>query len=422
MEMWENAYGEYKMVVDRSELPLVLISHKEKRVKLLASREGEKFKLFDYVLIVQNGIPVLRKFKDKMMEVFDIIGGPSEVTITFDEIEYKFHWDAPVSMITVTNNGIFVNRNVTKLPKEVIEFIVRGADVPQERIDDPFMDYPSKIHYTPFFDWRKTTIKATNSYKEAGEFVPMKSIYDTFEWEVKTLIEAKLSLPKVQIKTKKGTKSMQLKPFTFYWLDVEKLFIEAPQKFYDGEALVKNFPVRINNRVINYVAPGHWYMLKDGKRIVSFMGRIYRETECPDIFIDCRGAFESRNEKLITLAELPGGQRVPLVRIFNGRARLYMIATGEGVFVLDVPIERLSEPRKISALEDNVTIVGTFIVYPIQVAYTMSSVTINGSDVSIEYDGKVFDVPKIENWKTAFDEVFGVKKEDYDVIMNYGFL
>lgn len=235
----------------------------------------------------------------------------------------------------------------------------------------------------------------------------------------------------VEIKNPKGKASIPYIP----------VFIRR-YKIIDIHYTVKHYQNKMNDPVKPFIIPGthtrtkygfyyyerpdYWHgQLEDG----AYVAREGREWVI--MRKDKRGfadaVFHTNRGDYYVYPVLPAGQKVLFMRYSKDVSRVYGIVTPEGVFVLDVPTKRLYKNEPISALEKDVTIVGTFIIFPVPVKMSKSAIHL---DTYLEtFTITIDDYTLVENFevktltpstgKKIFDEA-KIPKDSYDIIMHYG--
>ena len=153
-----------------------------------------------------------------------------------------------------------------------------------------------------------------------------------------------------------------------------------------------------------------------------------------DDWFSCAGGnyneYESNFGKITINERLPTGQTALYVVRKNDTARLYGVITPEGMFVIDVPLERLEKPEPISVFENGVKLVGTFFVFPIRIMFSEASTTVKfygrWYTHAIEIDGVAVTQKKSGSYviSTSTGEKIakqlGVTMKNADVVMNIG--
>jgi len=194
-------------------------------------------------------------------------------------------------------------------------------------------------------------------------------------------------------------------------------------RFVEFDRILPGFTAKTGNGIFSYTGPENWS---------AFVRGLYFERRGNEWFLrapDHRGFAEhvwiARDGEYYVEPKLITGQQPLYVRFFDGKARLYGVVTPEGMFVIDVPEERVYKEGPISIFEEGVDVVGTFFVFPFTVKFEKSAAKVhNSAYLSIILDDLKLSSVDIRKFSFKQGEAIfranGLSAAKKELIMNYG--
>ena len=175
-----------------------------------------------------------------------------------------------------------------------------------------------------------------------------------------------------------------------------------------------------------YESPENWRALLENGEYFRRCGKMWCR-RLADEKSEYGETWVTNDAVIVKRPTLPTGQKALYAKFHGNEVRIYGILTPEGMFVLDVPRERLKNPNPISALEKTTRIIGTLFVFPIQINFEKSEVFYDGGrdELHVIIDGKKTIIPLRQEEFTHETgakvlKALGVTEDKYTLAMNYG--
>ena len=217
-----------------------------------------------------------------------------------------------------------------------------------------------------------------------------------------------------------------LQLYRMYEVDYYMKSIADRETAWNAPQIIPTQTVVTSYGIFYYARPDYWKVLR-GSKYYERRGDHWKMNDSKEDTPYGRGKkWVTSDGVFYVYPEFKTGQNALLARDLGNTMRIYGIVTPEGMFVVDVPKERLEKPEPISVFEKNVKLVGTFFVFPVRVPFKKSFVNLFGykKHFQVIIDGVQANATVISNFGYTTGagvlKKFGFKEKDFDIILHYG--